>query len=345
MARVKYLSQAIKFIKHPIKSRVLIGLFVLACFAVSLSIILQYQLNNPATGLKKGNPTQIITSISKNNDAGQLFKSGPFVATPTWTQDFQTMPNGPLSSKLWSFDIGNGGPNNPGWGNNEAEYYTDNLSNVRIENGQLIIEAKKQSEDGFSYTSARIKTVPSLDFTYGKLDIIAKLPSGIGSWPAMWLLPTNGIYESYTPAGEADPNDYLHDGEIDMLEAVGTIPGQITSSAQSYVYNPRNNNERIAETNLSDDASTFNDYELQWTPTSLKFLVNGVAYHTVNRAKTDSTDIWPYNQSFYLILNVAMGGTEGGTDSQQYPPYGIDDTSGPWEMAIKSIDYYPYVKN
>lgn len=298
----------------------------------------------PAPASRLTTPKTDINSGSfSSNPAGT--NSGMFSSNPTWSQDFSSMPNGSLSNKVWSYDIGNGGSDNPGWGNNEDEYYTSNPSNVRIENGELILEAQKQSEGGFNYTSARIKTTPSLNFTYGKLDIVAELPSGVGSWPAMWMLATNGIYESYTQAAEQDPNNYLHDGEIDMLEATGSIPGQITSSAQSYVYNPSNNNERIAETNVDNNATAFHDYGLEWTPTSLSFLVDGVAYHTVNKAATDTTDIWPYNQPYYLILNIAMGGTEGGTETQQYPPYGIDDSSGPWEMAVKSINYYSYTGN
>ncbi len=265
-----------------------------------------------------------------------------FAANPTWSQNFATMPNGSLSNSLWGYNLGNGGPSNPGWGNNEAEYYTNSPGNVQIINGDLIIEAQQQAIDGFNYSSARITTLPSLNFTYGKLDIVAKLPAGVGTWPAIWLLPVNPTYELTTPSGEQDPNNWLRDGEIDIMEATGSIPGQISSSAQSYTYNPGNNNERGAVLNVDNDTSSFHDYELQWTPTSLTFLVDGVAYHTVTKAATDTYLAWPYNQPFYLILNIAMGGTEGGTEAQQYPPYGIDNSIGPWEMTIQSINYYPY---
>lgn len=269
----------------------------------------------------------------------------PFNAQPAWSQDFTTMSDGPLSSGIWAYDLGNGGPSNPGWGNNEVEDYTDSLSNARIEDGQLIIEAQKQSLDGFDYTSARITTTPSLNFTYGKIDIVAELPSGIGNWSAMWLLPSTYKYALTTPAAEQDPLNWLRDGEIDIMESTGSVPGQISSSAQSYTYNPTNNNERGAVENVADYATTFHDYELEWTPTSLTFLVDGVAYHTVTKSPTDTSLEWPYDQPFHLILNIAMGGTEGGTEAQQFPPYGIDDSSGPWEMTIKSINYYPYNGN
>ncbi len=280
--------------------------------------------------------TKLLASTEPLTEPKSTISQGQFALNPSWTQNFTAMSNGPLSSSVWNYNLGNGGPDNPGWGNNEEEYYTSNSSNVRVDNGQLIIEAQQQTYDGFDYTSARIVTTPSLNFTYGKLDIVAKLPAGVGTWPAFWLLPSDPRYVVWNSTTEQDPNNYLKDGEIDIMEATGSIPAQVTSSAQSYVYNPLNNNERIGTTNISDDTTAFHDYELQWTPTSLSFLVDGVAYHTVTKASTDTTDIWPYNQPFYLIINIAMGGTEGGT---------IANSSGPWQMAIKSINYYPYIGN
>ncbi len=317
-------------------------LFILV-FYVGLLVILPGHLTSGTINLLKHNNIPAPIASIRTPTTGSAVSSDTFAANPSWSQDFTKMSDGSLINNIWGYDLGNGGPDNPGWGNNEAEYYTNSPSNVRIENGELIIDAQKQSIGGFSYTSARITTLPSLNFTYGKLDIIAKLPGGVGSWPALWLLPTNGIYALTTPAGEQDPNNSLRDGEIDILEATGSIPGQITSSAQSYTYNPSNNNERIGISYVNNDTTVFHDYELQWTPTSLSFLVDGVAYHTVDKAATDSTNVWPYNQPYYLILNIAMGGTEGGTETQEYPPYGIDDSSGPWEMVVKSINYYPFL--
>lgn len=293
-------------------------------------------------GLPIKSDDSLPKTIPQNPVSAAQDPSSTFATTPSWSQNFSPMPDGSLSSSVWGYNLGNGGPDNPGWGNNEDEYYTSSPSNVRIVNGQLIIEAEQQSMDGFDYTSARITTTPSLNFTYGKLDVVAELPSGVGTWPAIWLLPSDGRYALMTPAGEQDPNNWLRDGEIDIMEATGSIPGQISSSAQSYTYNPGNNNERVGLYYIPDDTTTFHDYELQWTPTSLTFLVDGVAYHTVDKAATDTSDAWPYNQPFYLILNIAMGGTEGGTETQEYPPDGIDNSSGPWQMSIKSIDYYSY---
>jgi beta-glucanase (GH16 family) len=156
------------------------------------------------------------------------------------------------------------------------------------------------------------------------------------------LLPVKDNYAINTSAGWQDPLNYLRDGEIDMVEAVGSYPGVISSSAQSYTYNPTNNNERVQTTTIPDYSTAFHDYSMDWTPTSLSFAVDGKIYHTVTKQPSDSTLVWPYNEPYYLILNIAMGGVSGGTDAAQYPPDGIDDASAPWQMFVKSISFTPY---
>jgi beta-glucanase (GH16 family) len=250
------------------------------------------------------------------------------------------MPNGPLNSNYWTYDLGTGGPTNQNWGNNEAEYYTDNSDNVSINDGVLNITAIQQTEGGQDYTSARIKTQGLIDFEYGKLDVVAKLPSGIGTWPAIWLLPQNNIY--YYNSSDSDPLQYLNDGEIDIMEAIGAQPEIVTSSAQSRSYNPMLNDERIETDTVSDDTTSFHDYGLEWTPNQLIFTIDGVPYHTVNRQPTDNYKAWPYDQAYYLVINLALGGTDGGIDSNEYPPNGINNNSLPASLQIKSISYSKY---
>ena len=264
-----------------------------------------------------------------------------FATQASWTQNFAVIPNGALDPTYWTYDIGTGGLTSPNWGNNEAEYYTNDPDNVSISNGLLNITARQQSEGGQDYTSARIKTEGLIDFEYGKLDVVAKLPAGIGTWPAIWLLPENSIYNNNSP--DTDPLQYLNDGEIDIMEAIGAQPGVVTSSAQSRSYNPTLNDERIESDNIPDDTTAFHDYGLEWTPNQLIFTVDGVAYHTVNRGIDDTYKAWPYDQQYYLLINVALGGTDGGVDSEQYPPYGIDNSSLPAQFQIKSISYFKYI--
>jgi beta-glucanase (GH16 family) len=266
--------------------------------------------------------------------------TGQFSTRPSWIQNFATMPNGALSSAYWRYDLGTGGPTDQNWGNDEAEYYTDNPDNVGIYNGLLTITARKQTYDGQQYTSARIKTQDLVDFEYGKIDVVAKLPSGIGTWPAIWLLPQNNIYYYNSP--NTDPLQYLNDGEIDIMESIGAQPGIVTSSAQSRVYNQILNTERIGTYTISNDTTTFHDYGLEWTPDQLIFTIDGNEYHTVNREPTDTYKQWPYDQPYYLIINLALGGTYGGLDTNQYPPDGIDDTQLPTSMQISSVSYYKY---
>ena len=264
--------------------------------------------------------------------------SSPTTQKPTVQIDFAKLPSGSLPS-TWAYDLGNGGSDNPGWGNNEVEDYTNLASNVRIENGHLVIEAQQQNYQGYQYTSARINTSSFFTFTYGKLDVVAKLPNGIGTWPAIWLLPSQPTYAS---ANSTDPNNWLKDGELDIMEAVGAIPNQVSSSAQSYSYNPGNNNERVGLLNVPTSTSSYHDYSIDWTPTQISFAVDGQIYHTVEKQAGDTYLEWPYNQPYYLILNLAMGGTDGGIMAKQYPPDGIDNNSGPWQFDIASISYTKY---
>jgi beta-glucanase (GH16 family) len=250
------------------------------------------------------------------------------------------MANGTLDSSYWAYDLGNGDPTNPGWGNAEVEYYTNNSANISIYDGLLTITARQQNYGSQQYTSARIKTDGNIDFEYGKLDVIAKLPSGDGTWPAIWLLPQNNIY--YYNSSDSDSLQYLNDGEIDVMEAVGGQPGLVTSSAQSRNYNQFLNDERIATDTVPDDTTTFHDYGLTWTPHQLLFTIDGVTYHTVNRASTDTYKEWPYDQPYYLIINLALGGTYGGINNIQYPPDGIDNASLPATLQIRSITYSKY---
>jgi len=270
----------------------------------------------------------------------KTINTSQFSTEASWTQNFSSM-NGSLNSAYWTYDLGTGGSTNPNWGNNEAEYYTNEPDNVDISGGVLTITARQQDEGGLGYTSARIKTEGLIDFEYGKLDVVAKLPSGIGTWPAIWLLPENNIYYYNSP--DSDPLQYLNDGEIDIMESIGAQPGIITSSAQSRSYNPMLNDERIGTDTVSSDSTTFHDYGLEWTPNQLIFTIDGVAYHTVDRESGDTYLAWPYDQQYYLIINVALGGTYGGIDSSQYPPDGIDNSQLPDSMQINSINYYKYI--
>lgn len=316
------------------KGSVHIFVFVLIIVVLSIAIIgWRVITSRHKKGFPKPTVTHTVKQSTHPSPVQQPVSSGvvPMI-------NFATMPNGSLPA-TWGYDLGDGGPDNPGWGNNETEYYTDNSANVRIESGHLVIEAIKQDKNGSHYTSARVTTFPFFSFTYGKLDVVAKLPSGVGTWPAIWLLPS---HPKYGDPQSTDPNNWLKDGELDIMESVGSDPDKVTSSAHSYAYNPTNDNERTAEQAVAGSARGFHDYGIDWTPNKITFAVDGQVYHTIDKQPGDTSLQWPYDQPYYLILNLAMGGDNGGTLKAQYPPNGINDKSGPWQFLVNSVNYTPY---
>ena len=208
----------------------------------------------------------------------------------TWAEEFNY--NGAISNSIWTHEIGNG---NGGWGNGESQYYTSNLENVRVENGVLKITAKRQDIGGYEYTSARVVSRDKFEFQYGRVDIRAKLPTGIGTWPALWLLGANH-YEVGWPEC----------GEIDIMEHWGHDPTVIAGS----IHTPMSHGDTWtnAHTTVSDYDEQFHIYSIDWNENRIQFFVDDVLYYTYNPSpRTDEN--WPFDQEAFFILNVAMGGS------------------------------------
>ena len=288
-----------------------------------------YTLEKTKSPTEATNPTPAEAERFANRTAPE------FAATPSWLQDFSTQPNGPVTG--WRVDLGLGVH---GWYNGEVASYTDNPENLRIQNGQLVIQARQAPPgSGVVYTSGRVSTHGVQAFEYGKIDVVAKLPSGVGTWPAIWLIPNDAKYLNETP--RTDPSRYLNDGEIDMVETV--FPGQVYSVAQARLSVSGLPNEHYTKIPVPDDARVFHDYGLEWTPTRLTFLLDRRPYYTVNKQPSSDWRLWPYDQHFYLVINLAMGGAWGSHAKSQYPPYGIDNASLPQSLNVRSVAYYPLV--
>jgi beta-glucanase (GH16 family) len=205
-----------------------------------------------------------------------------------WSDEFNT-PGAPDPSK-WGYDLGN----NNGWGNNELQYYTNRAENVSISNGTLKITAKKESFSGFNYTSTRMLTKNKFTTKYGKIEARAKLPAGVGTWPAIWMLGSN-----------IDAVGWPACGEIDIMEHKGSDQNRVYGTLH---YPGRSGGNANGNTIVINNATTeFNIYTVEWTASVIKFSVNGNVFHTVN----NSASI-PFNHEFFIILNLAMGGTFGG---------------------------------
>lgn len=222
--------------------------------------------------------------------------------------------------------------------NNEAQYYTDSLNNARVENGFLILEARKEkvaneaftSEDAkkwqqrreFSaYTSASLKTEGLVEWKYGKFEVSAKLPEGRGMWPAIWMLGEN-IPEVGWPKC----------GEIDIMEHVGFNKDSIFGTVHTEAFNHIKGTEVGKSIFIENPYEEFHVYAVEWTPEKIVFFLDGEAYHEfANRNMTVAE--WPFDQKFNLKLNVAVGGAWGG---QQ----GIDDSIFPQRMVVDFVRVY-----
>lgn len=199
--------------------------------------------------------------------------------------------NGAPDPSKWGYDIGTG---SGGWGNNELQYYTNRLDNAFVSNGTLKIKAIKENFSGSAYTSARILTQNKFSFKYGKVEVKAKLPAGVGTWPAVWMLGSNITTVSWPACGE-----------IDIMEHKGSQLNKIYGT----VHHPARfgGNADGGTRDITNATTEFHIYTMEWNATSIKFLVDGNVFHTV--ANTSSLS---FNQNFFLIMNLAMGGTFGG---------------------------------
>ena len=204
----------------------------------------------------------------------------------TWSDEFN---GNSLNTANWTAELGRG-PNNDGWGNGEAQTYTDSEDNLRVSGGTLKIEARKTGAD---WTSARIKTQAKRSFKYGKIEFRAKLPTGVGPWPAAWMMGEN-ISTVGWPAC----------GEIDVMEWRGTgtdanSVGHATHSPSRFGGNPIE--ARVAVANL---ATEFHTFAVLWEPGRVTFSVDGLTSATWTTADTGD----PFEKEFFLLLNMAIGG-------------------------------------
>lgn len=235
--------------------------------------------------------------------------------TIIYNEDFNY--TGLPKSSQWSYDTGNWG-----FGNDELQYYTAyDLDNANVSNGNLNIAALKENYQGSKYTSARLVSKDS--YLYGKFEIRAKLPSGAGTWPAIWMLPTNNEYGPW-------PNS----GEIDIMEHVGKNPGIIHGSLHTTLNNFKAGTEITSTIPVSDCTTAYHTYGLEWTPEYINISVDGKTYFTLNRNSynyENSYKNWPFDKEFQLILNLAIGGNWGGN---------VDDSIFPQTMSIDYIKIY-----
>ena len=242
--------------------------------------------------------------------------------TLVWNDEFNY--TGLPDSSKWGYDVGG-----TGWGNNELQYYTSGrLENARAGDGHLTIEARKEIWGTSQYTSARLVTRNKADWTYGRFEIRAKLPFGRGTWPALWMLPTDWAYGGWP-----------YSGEIDIMEHVGYEMNRIHSTVHTLSFNGGNGTQ-VGNSILAESVNTtFHEYALEWRPNRIDGYVDGQIYFTYSNEGTGFSG-WPFDKRFHLIMNIAIGGNWGGVQ-------GVDNTIFPQQMVIDyvraySIDDYTY---
>ena len=285
---------------------------------------------NPYAGVVlSGNTLYGATIYGGSSGNGTVFSLSTNLTLPgptnaywqlVWNDEFG---GDSINPNHWTFDIGTGPPY-PGWGNNELEYYTSRTNNAYVAGGLLHIVAQKESYNGSSYTSAKLKTLGLFSQTYGRFEFRAKLPQGQGYWPALWMMPVNSVYGGWAASGEID---VMENSGSDLVDVAGIIhyggvsPTQKQSSGPSYTFP------------AGDSVTNFHVYALEWTSNAFNWYMDNQLYET-------QTYWWssggsypaPFDQPFYLIMNLAVGGNLVGSPNA--------GTFFPGEMQVDYVRVY-----
>jgi len=257
--------------------------------------------------------------------------------TPDFELDFTKMQSGTNVDFLLNTQDGVDKYWDPKW-NNERQMYSSN--NVSIQNGELVIKAKVENDQ---ITSGRVDTRNLFSATYGEFEIEAKLPVGVGTFPAIWLLPEDSSYFRDNIATEQEKqNDlsWMGGGEIDMAETLGAIPGDVYNVAHNYNTIETDKSPEFGTTKINTEKAEYHLYGLEWTPESLTFKVDGVTTLVLHKNSEDFRQ-WPFDKPFYLIINLAMGGNWNDSIVGNKFDKGIDTSKQDnWTLSVKKIKYF-----
>ncbi len=265
----------------------------------------------------------LITSCHRTHSITAASSSATKEMKLVWSDEFEV--DGLPDHTKWGYDIGDGCPQVCGWGNNELQYYTHaDHRNSRVENGNLIIEAHKSPMHGKEYTSARLVTRAQGDWKYGKISIRAKLPTGLGTWPAIWMLPSHNQYGGWPKSGE-----------IDIMEHVGYEKDTIYGTVHTSSFNHMLGTQVDKAIYQPEAESTFKTYSIEWNEEQIKWTIDDKHYHTFANKKMSEKE-WPFDKKFYLILNIAIGGNWGGK-------LGVDTKIWPQKMEVDWVRVFQEV--
>ncbi|MFZ8835948.1 MAG: family 16 glycosylhydrolase [Flavobacteriales bacterium] len=276
-------------------------------------------LSNPVNGyVKIGEPS---TSVGIRNDDDLIFISddGYQAAdsyegmTLVWSDEFEGTS---IDLSNWTYDLGNG---SGGWGNNELETYTNSANNSFVADGKLFIKAEKVGDN--AYTSARMKTQGLHEFQYGRIDVRALLPKGQGIWPAIWMLGANHSEVGWPACGE-----------IDIMELLGHLPGTVHGTAHWGIDWPNWNHQGLSTSIYPDHFDQeFHVFSIDWQANEIRYLMDDEEFFVINTSMMNGQP-YPFNNPFFFILNVAVGGN--------WPGYPDETTAFPVFMAVDYVRVY-----
>jgi len=210
-----------------------------------------------------------------------------------WADEFAQVDGSSPDPAKWVFDVGA-----TGWGNRELQYYTSRTDNVRVEEGQLVIEAKREAYLGSDYTSGRVKTPGKWAWTYGRIEARIRIPRTQGIWPAFWMLGAN-------IASARWPNC----GEIDIMENIGREPGVVHGTLHGPGYSGGAGiGGPVSLPGGGAFADDFHVYAVEWTPNEIKWFVDDRQYFSVTPSRLPAGTAWVFDQPQFILLNVAVGG-------------------------------------
>lgn len=236
-----------------------------------------------------------------------------------WSDEFDYQ--GAPDPERWNYDLGN-----HQWANAELQAYTDRPDNVSVADGRLIISAKKEKDGEREYTSTRLTTYGRRSWQYGLFEFRVRLPKGKGSWPAVWMLP-DSIKQG---------NRWPHCGEIDIIEHSLRKENQLFFSlhCERHNHTRKDTKQYTVFTEYRGVMEEFHDYAMEWTPDYVEYFVDGKSMCRFNKSDDpdDQTEAaWPFDQPFYLILNIAVGGSMGGP---------VDNAELPFIMEVDYVRVY-----
>jgi beta-glucanase (GH16 family) len=231
-----------------------------------------------------------------------------------WEDNFDV--DGLPDQRIWNYEEGY-------IRNNEAQYYTkERLENARVENGNLVIEARMDNWNGHKITAASINTYGNKSILYGRIEVKAKLPAGVGTWPAIWML--GDVFNEGTgwPAC----------GEIDIMENVGYEPDVIHANVHTKAYNHVKGTNKGNKITAEKPYENFNIYAVEWFEDHMDFYLNNILYFSFKNEGTGN-DVWPFDKPHYLLINFAVGGGWGARN-------GVDETIFPQKYYIDYVKVY-----